>query len=313
MRQTLAVAALCALYCGAGEVSAFSAAPGMHRLAAGPHALSGLTTRHGGVRPRAGIARLQMSSGAVAPAKPYAEVLSAVEGQVAPKWDAGAAEIFAAMEDLKAAGVLTRWNSAALKSRAVTQGEIKRQLKTEKNLDEVLGLVGEVQDADLKTLTVGAFAASAVIGVGGSIIGGDTGGAVYWVTYLGAGIPLGLIAVGSVAPGLIGGTIAGIKWKLDPTNTQERRVRHEAAHMLCGYMCGLPLAGYDAGEGAAPQCEFFDRRDGNYDDGKAYEKKRAFTMEEVTLDINIYQFMLLSTTMIISLRRQQQIPDWRAQ
>ena len=37
------------------------------------------------------------------------------------------------------------------------------------------------------------------IGVGGSIIGGDTGGAVYWVTYLGAGIPLGLIAVGSLA------------------------------------------------------------------------------------------------------------------
>merc|ERR1719163_1037546 len=170
MRQTLAVAALCALYCGAGEVSAFSAAPGMHRLAAGSHALSGLTTRHGGVRPRAGIARLQMSSGAVAPAKPYAEVLSAVEGQVAPKWDAGAAEIFAAMEDLKAAGVLTRWNSAALKSRAVTQGEIKRQLKTEKNLDEVLGLVGEVQDADLKTLTVGAFAASAVIGLAGSTV-----------------------------------------------------------------------------------------------------------------------------------------------
>ena len=59
------------------------------------------------MRPRAGIARLQMSSGAVAPAKPYAEVLSAVEGQVAPKWDAGAAEIFAAMEDLKAAGVMS--------------------------------------------------------------------------------------------------------------------------------------------------------------------------------------------------------------
>merc|ERR1719163_1941933 len=277
MRQTLAVAALCALYCGAGEVSAFSAAPGMHRRAAGSHAFSGLTTRRRSVRPLVGSARLQMSSGAVAPAQPYAQVLSAVEGQVAPKWDDGAAEIFAAMEDLKTAGVLTRWNSATLKSRAVTQG----QIKTDKNLDEVLGLVGEVQDADLKTLTVGAFAASAIIGVGGSIIGGDTGGAVYWVTYLGAGIPLGLIAVGSVAPGLIGGTIAGIKWKLDPTNTEERRVRHEAAHMLCGYLCGLPLAGYDAGEGAAPQCEFFDRRDGNYDDGKAYEKKRAFTMEEV--------------------------------
>ena len=70
---------------------------------------------------------------------------------------------------------------------------------------------------------------------------------------------------------------------------------------------------YDAGEGAAPQCEFFDRRDGNYDDGKAYEKKRAFTIEEVSLDVSIYQFSLLSTTMIISLRRQQEIPASRAQ
>jgi hypothetical protein len=36
----------------------------------------------------------------------------------------------------------------------------------------MLGLIGEVQDADLKKLTVVAFALSAVIGVGGSIIGG---------------------------------------------------------------------------------------------------------------------------------------------
>ena len=34
-------------------------------------------------------------------------------------------------------------------------------------------------------------------------IAGETGGAVYWVTYLGAGIPLALIGVGSVAPGVL--------------------------------------------------------------------------------------------------------------
>jgi len=37
---------------------------------------------------------------------------------------------------------------------------------------QLLGLIGEVQDADLKQLTVVAFALSAIIGVGGSIIGG---------------------------------------------------------------------------------------------------------------------------------------------
>lgn len=114
-----------------------------------------------------------------------------------PTTHAGANPIYNAMEELKEEGVLTRWNSATLKSRTVTQGELQRQLKTQKNLDEILGLIGEVQDADLKKLTVIAFGLSAVIGVGGSIIGGETGGTVYWITYLGAGIPLGLIAIGS--------------------------------------------------------------------------------------------------------------------
>ena len=87
------------------------------------------------------------------PAKPYAEVLSAIKGKVTPKWDDGAYAIFESMEQLKEEGYLTRWNSAALKSRPVNQGELKRQLKTDKNLDELLGLIGEVQDADLKQLT----------------------------------------------------------------------------------------------------------------------------------------------------------------
>ena len=43
--------------------------------------------------------------------------------------------------------------------------------------------------------------------------------------------------------GIIGNTIEQIKWKMDPTNNKDRRIRHEAAHMMCGYMCGLPLAG----------------------------------------------------------------------
>lgn len=220
-----------------------------------------------------------MQQAVAPPSKSYSEVLGAINSKVSPKWDDGASTIYNSMETLKEEGYLTRWNSATLKSRPVAQGELKRQLKTDKNLDELLGLIGEVQDADLKQLTVVAFALSAIIGVGGSIIGGETGGAVYWVTYLGAGIPLALIGIGSVAPGIIGGTIDQIKWKLDPTNNKERRIRHEAAHMMCGYMCGLPLAGY--GTDPTPVCEFFDRPDGNYDEGEVYKKKRPFSEQEV--------------------------------
>jgi hypothetical protein len=105
------------------------------------------------------------------PAKPYAEVLSAINSKVTPKWDAGALTIYDSMEALKEEGYLTRWNSATLKSRPVNQGELKRQLKTDKNLDELLGLIGEVQDADLKQLTVvGNFSAACFACVAGNAV-----------------------------------------------------------------------------------------------------------------------------------------------
>jgi hypothetical protein len=271
--------AACLLACGASGVEGFWAqpAPASLRPPLSPHSSA---VRPPASRTAASIkVGLRMQQAVAPPSRSYSEVLGAIKSKVSPKWDDGASTIYESMEKLKAEGYLTRWNSATLKSRPVAQGELKRLLKTEKNLDEMLGLIGEVQDADLKKLTVVAFALSAVIGVGGSIIGGETGGAVYWVTYLGAGIPLALIGIGSVAPGIIGNTVEQIKWKMDPTNNKDRRIRHEAAHMICGYMCGLPLAGYDTEP--TPVCEFFDRPDGNYDTGEVYKKKRPFSEQEV--------------------------------
>merc|ERR1740130_422337 len=144
------------LLCCAAGATAFSAAPAMLR----PAAKSRLAARP-----------LQMQVAG----KSYADIMGALKTKVTPKWDDGANPIYNAMEELKEEGVLTRWNSATLKSRTVTQQELQRQLKTQKNLNEILGLIGEVQDADLKKLTVIAFGLSAVFGVGGSIIGGETG------------------------------------------------------------------------------------------------------------------------------------------
>ena len=56
---------------------------------------------------------------------------------------------------LKSQGVLKKWNSVPVKSRAVSQNELKRMLKTELDLDTVLGISGGVQTEDLKKVRRG--------------------------------------------------------------------------------------------------------------------------------------------------------------
>lgn len=56
---------------------------------------------------------------------------------------------------------------------------------------------------------------------------------------------------------------------------EERRVRHEAAHFLSGYLCGLPIKGYRA-EGGTTLVEFYDSVDGDMA-GRALK----FTADEV--------------------------------
>ncbi|CAN0330974.1 unnamed protein product, partial [Hapterophycus canaliculatus] len=56
---------------------------------------------------------------------------------------------------------------------------------------------------------------------------------------------------------------------------EERRVRHEAAHFLSGYLCGLPIKSYKA-DGGTTQVEFYDSADGDMG-GRAMK----FTSEEV--------------------------------
>ncbi|CAM9940719.1 unnamed protein product, partial [Ectocarpus sp. 13 AM-2016] len=55
----------------------------------------------------------------------------------------------------------------------------------------------------------------------------------------------------------------------------ERRVRHEAAHFLSGYLCGLPIKSYKA-DGGTTLVEFYDSAEGDMS-GRAMK----FTPEEV--------------------------------
>lgn len=66
------------------------------------------------------------------------------------------------------------------------------------------------------------------------------------ICYLVALIPVLFLAVGSTAPAAIAGAIQAVKGgsTQSSVSTQERMIRHEAAHLCCGYWCGLPVQEY---------------------------------------------------------------------
>jgi hypothetical protein len=75
-------------------------------------------------------------------------------------------------------------------------------------------------------------------------------------------VPVLWIAVGSSAPGILASIIAGAK--ATPESDEEKLSRvaaHEAAHFLCGYVCGLPVKSIQMSP--APQVEFFATPEGD--------------------------------------------------
>merc|ERR1712113_342758 len=80
---------------------------------------------------------------------------------------------------------------------------------------------------------------SIVATLSGVLLPGDWS---FFVPYLVGGISLGVLAVGSTAPGLL--TFAIDRFSLVFPDYRERTCRHEAAHFLIGYLHGAPVARY---------------------------------------------------------------------
>ncbi|KAG5190552.1 hypothetical protein JKP88DRAFT_205438 [Tribonema minus] len=112
---------------------------------------------------------------------------------------------------------------------------------------------------DLKYALGAVVAFSAISAVAsGVIVGGNTGASL---TYLFAIIPILFLGIGSSSPGIIVAAINLFKIRFD-SEFQSRRVHHEAAHFLAGYLCGLPIKSYTV-DGATTQIEFFDTAEGD--------------------------------------------------
>merc|ERR1712113_644247 len=80
---------------------------------------------------------------------------------------------------------------------------------------------------------------SIVATLSGVLLPGDWG---FFVPYLVGGISLGVLAIGSTAPGLL--QFAIDRFSNVFPDYRERVLRHEAAHFLVGYLFGVPIAGY---------------------------------------------------------------------
>jgi hypothetical protein len=126
---------------------------------------------------------------------------------------------------------------------------------------ETLGVgVEEVSMDDFKYATLYVTGGCSVAGVAALVFLPENVGAT--VCYAAALIPILFLAVGSSAPAAIANVIAVLKSSKDPVEKVDRVCRHEAAHFLCGYLCGLPIASYDSTVENIPRVEFHETNEG---------------------------------------------------
>ncbi|KAL2631300.1 hypothetical protein R1flu_015986 [Riccia fluitans] len=138
------------------------------------------------------------------------------------------------LDELREAGLAKQWSSSAGLSRRTT---FIRELTTLgiKNAEN-LAIPSTRNDAAFLATVVGT---TSVIAVLAGQLPGDWG---FFVPYLVGGISLGVLAVGSVAPGLLQAGIDLFSGAF--ADNEERILRHEAAHFLVAYLVGLPIVAY---------------------------------------------------------------------
>lgn len=209
------------------------------------------------------------------------------------------------LDSLVEEGSLSLWRSAAVDQGMRTYPVSLQFLESRTNgkiNGDSLGITGdgnrEVSLNDFQDATIKVVVGSSVVAVASLAFLPENVGAT--ICYFVALIPILFIGIGSVAPAIIANAITALRSIAGGTVEEEddrmdRIVRHESAHLLCGYLCGLPVKEYTLMEDTGiPSVEFHSSRTGNDDDvtrGREYTPDEIATLSVVAMSGSVGEIL----------------------